>query len=122
MRKIILPVTITLVAILLSSATTLRAQSSDTTTKIRINGFVDAYYAYDFTRPADGERRFTTQAVRHDEANVNLAWIGLSLERSRVRARVALQAGTSVQSNYAGEPRNGASSGPVAPASEDIPF
>ena len=112
MRKIILPVVFTLTAILLSTATTLHAQSSDTSTKIKVNGFVDAYYAYDFTRPADGERRYTTQPVRHDEANVNLAWIGLTLERSRVHARVALQAGTSVQSNYAGEPRNGASSGP----------
>ncbi len=62
--------------------------------------------------PADGERRFTTQPVRHDEANVNLAWLGVTVERQRVRARVALQAGTSVQSNYAGEPRNGATSGP----------
>ena len=112
MRTMILPLASTLAAIVLSVSTTLHAQSPDTTTKIRINGFVDAYYAYDVTRPFDGERRFTTQVVRHDEANVNLAWIGLSLERRRVHARVALQAGTSVQSNYAGEPRNGASSGP----------
>ncbi len=93
-------------------APTLGAQATDTTTKIRLNGFVDAYYAYDFTRPADGERRFTTQPVRHDEANVNLAWLGVTVERQKVRARVALQAGTSVQSNYAGEPRNGSTSGP----------
>lgn len=93
-------------------ASTLGAQAPDTTTKIRLNGFVDTYYAYDFTRPADGERRFTTQPVRHDEANVNLAWLGVTVERQKVRARLALQAGTSVQSNYAGEPRNGSTSGP----------
>lgn len=90
----------------------LHAQATDTTTRIRINGFVDTYYAHDFTRPADGERRFTTQPVRHDEANVNLAWLGVTVERQRVRARLALQAGTSVQANYAGEPRTGATSGP----------
>jgi hypothetical protein len=88
------------------------AQVTDSSTHIRINGFVDTYYAWDANRPSDGERRFTTQAVRHDEMNVNLAWLGVTVERKRMRARVALQAGTSVQANYAGEPRNGATSGP----------
>lgn len=104
--------TTTFPAAFLFFATTLGAQATDTTTTVRLNGFVDAYYAYDVTRPADGERRFTTQPVRHDEANVNLAWLGVTVERRKVRARVALQAGTSVQSNYAGEPRTGATSGP----------
>ncbi len=36
----------------------------------------------------------------------------MTVERQKVRARLAVQAGTSVQSNYAGEPRNGATSGP----------
>ncbi len=88
------------------------AQGSDTATTIRLTGFVDTYYAWDSGRPTDGERRFTTQAVRDNEANVNLAWLGVSVERRRARARVALQAGTSVQVNYAGEPRRGATSGP----------
>ena len=99
------------VALVLCSAT-LGAQVPDTSTRIRLSGFVDTYYAYDFNRPADADRRFTTQAARHDEANVNLAWLGVTIERRRVRARVAFQAGTSVQVNYAGEPRDGAISGP----------
>jgi hypothetical protein len=36
----------------------------------------------------------------------------LKLEAPSVRGRLALQAGTSVQSNYSGEPRNGTTSGP----------
>ncbi len=99
-------------AALLLCASALRAQTTDTTTKVRLHGFVDTYYAYDFTRPADGERRFTTQPVRHDEMNVNLVWLGVTVERQKTRARIALQAGTSVQVNYAGEPQNGATSGP----------
>lgn len=93
-------------------ATPLVAQVADTTTRIRINGFVDTYYAWDANRPADHERLFTTQPVRHDEMNVNLAWLGVTVERRRMRARVALQAGTSVQANYAAEPRTGPTSGP----------
>jgi len=89
-----------------------RAQVTDTSTHIRINGFVDTYYAWDANRPGDGERRFTTQAVRHDEMNLNLAWLGVTVERKRMRTRLTLQAGTSVQVNYAGEPRIGATSGP----------
>lgn len=90
----------------------LQAQAADTTARVRLSGFADVYYAFDMSRPADGDRRFTTQPARHNEANVNLAWLGATVVRPRVRARVALQAGTSVQSNYAGEPRNGSTSGP----------
>jgi hypothetical protein len=102
----------TFLGVALGLAPIAQAQTRDSTTTIRLNGFVDAYYAYDFARPFDGERRYTTQAVRHDEFNVNLAWLGVTLERSRTHARLALQAGTSVQANYSGEPRVGATSGP----------
>lgn len=102
---------VTMIAALLAAAPTLVAQARDTTVRLRLNGFVDTYYAYDLSRPADGERRFTTQPVRHDEVNVNLAWIGVTVERQRAHARLALQAGTSVQANYAGEPRTGRTSG-----------
>jgi hypothetical protein len=58
------------------------------------------------------DRPFTTQAVRHNEFNVNLGWVEIRASGSRLRGRLALQAGTSVQSNYAGEPAIGTVSGP----------
>jgi len=79
---------------------------------LTVSGFVDVYYAYDFGRPALRDRAFTTQAVRHNEANLNLAAATLAPERGRVRGRLTIQAGTSVQSNYAGEPGLGPTSGP----------
>lgn len=79
---------------------------------VRVGGFVDVYGAWDFSRPPTLDRPYTTQAARHSEFNVNLAFLDVRLERDRVRGRVALQAGTSVQSNYAGEPRIGNTSGP----------
>ena len=84
----------------------------DTTAKITFGGFVDSYYAFDFNRPPTFDRAFTTQPARHNEFNVNLAFAELKLESPRVRGRLALQAGTSVQSNYSGEPHNGTISGP----------
>jgi hypothetical protein len=98
----------------------LSAQSAqpDTSIKATFGGFVDGYYAWDFGRPASFDRSFaggtvfTTQPARHNEFNVNLAFVEAKLDGPRVRGRLALQAGTSVQSNYSGEPTNGQVSGP----------
>ncbi|NOT09240.1 MAG: porin [Gemmatimonadales bacterium] len=76
-------------------------------------GFVDTYFAYDFGRPAGRDRSFTTQPARHSEFNINLAHLEIRLDGERLRGRLALQAGTSVQSNYAGEPALGGASGPA---------
>jgi hypothetical protein len=92
---------------------TVAAHSSpDTAVTISLGGFVDSYYAYDFGRPVNFDRPFTTQAVRHNEFNVNLGWVEIRASGGRLRGRLALQAGTSVQSNYAGEPAIGNVSGP----------
>jgi len=92
--------------------TALAAQDSART--VAVSGFVDTYYAWDFNRPGRGnfDRSFTTQPARHDEFNVNLAFVAVQLSSAHTRGRLALQAGTSVQSNYAGEPRSGGISGP----------
>jgi hypothetical protein len=78
---------------------------------VSFGAFADVYYAYDAGRPAGIDRAFTTQAARHNEFNVNLAFIETKLEGASIRGRLALQAGTSVQSNYAGEPTIGSVSG-----------
>lgn len=103
-------------AMLLSAAATAGAQGAtsppDTAIHVAIGGFVDAYYAYDFDRPPTLDRVYTTTAARHDEFNVNLAFADLVLTGPRIRGRLALQFGTAVQANYAGEPHVGTLSGP----------
>lgn len=79
---------------------------------VHVGAFVDTYYAWDFSRPLSLDRAYTTQPARHSEFNVNLAFVEARLDRTSVRGRLALQAGTSVQSNYAAEPRLGGVSGP----------
>ena len=76
----------------------------DTTAHVTFGAFVDGYYAYDFNRPAGHDRVFTTQAQRHDEFALNLAHVDAKYQSTRARARLALQAGTSVHANYAAEP------------------
>jgi hypothetical protein len=89
-----------------------QAAAADTSIRVTFGGFVDGYYAYDFGRPPSLDRGFTTQAARHNEFNVNLAYLEAVATGARVHGRLALQAGTSVQSNYAGEPTRGTNSGP----------
>lgn len=86
----------------------------DTSRAVTFGAFVDTYYAWDANHPGPGnfDRAFTTQPARQDEFNVNLAFVEVKLAGARTRGRLALQAGTSVQSNYAGEPRTGSVSGP----------
>jgi hypothetical protein len=92
--------------------TTKTAAAADTNPVRTFGGFVDTYYAWDFNRPRNFDRAYTTQPARHAEANVNLAYIETKWSGPRYRGRLALQWGTSVQANYAGEPRIGGVSGP----------
>lgn len=97
--------------LLTTVALALPAAAQTPSPTVRISAFADAYYAWDVGHPALRDRAFATQAVRHDEFNVNLAHLEASLSGERVRGRLALQAGTSVQANYAGEPAIGSNSG-----------
>ncbi len=106
-------------AIAAASANSAGAQSAatDTTPKITVGGFVDGYFAWDLGRPPSFDRSFaggtpfTTQPARHNEFNINLAFVEMKLDAPHYRGGIALQTGTSVQSNYSGEPTNGTVSG-----------
>ncbi len=93
--------------------------AADTLASVTFGGFVDTYYAWDFGRPPTLDRSFaggalfTTQPARHNEFNVNLAFLEAEVSGDRVRGRLALQVGTSVQSNYSGEPTTGHVNGPT---------
>jgi hypothetical protein len=93
-----------------STATPAAADSAHGPT-VQFGGFVDAYYAWDAGRPDTFDRPYTTQPARHNEFNVNLAFLEARLSGDRVRGRFAAQAGTSVQANYAAEASVGEVSG-----------
>lgn len=93
----------------LCSITTLAQQdslSTETAKKgtITFSGFVDAYYAYDFHRPANKERPdFLYNHKRHNELNVNLALLKGTFSSDRARASLGLMAGTYPQYNLSHE-------------------
>lgn len=72
---------------------------------ISVSGFLDIFYSYDFNRPeGDFRQPFLYNHNRHNEFNLNLGLIKVSLERSGYRANIALQTGTYANDNYAAEP------------------
>jgi hypothetical protein len=91
---------------------------TDSVPHVRFGAFVDGYYAWDAGQPPARDRAFAggtvfgTQPSRHNEFNINLAFVEAMLTAPRYRGRLAVQFGTSVQANYAGEPTVGQISGP----------
>jgi hypothetical protein len=71
--------------------------------QFQVSGLVDSYYAGNFNRPRVTERNYTTQAVRNNEFNINLAFLDATFENEKYRGRLAVQFGTSVNANYIGE-------------------
>jgi len=88
---------------------TCMAQDTTTQQKVKgqlsISGYAEAYYSYDFGKPADNNRPgFLYSHNRSNEFNVNLAYVKGSYTAERVRANIALAAGTYMNANYAAEP------------------
>lgn len=66
---------------------------------VSYEGFLDAYFAYDFNHPRGAIRPYTTQPLRQSEPNINLAFGGFRIEKKNWRGRIALQGGNSVEAN-----------------------
>jgi hypothetical protein len=90
---------------------------------ITLGAFIDTYYAYDFNRPTPYNRTvinpttdpfvfYSTQPARSNEFNINLAFLEAILSSPKMRGRLALQAGTSVNTTYPNEPTAGIVAGP----------
>lgn len=98
MKKILLSAA---VIVSLSAA----AQDSSKASPFTFNGYAEAYYTYDFNKPADNNRPgFIYSHNRHNEFNVNLAYVKGSYNADKVRANLAIGVGTYMNANYAAEP------------------
>lgn len=72
--------------------------------KLTVGGLIDVYYLYDFNQPAGSERPYSVSSSRHNEINVNLAYVDLRYINDKVRAHLVSGFGTYVNANYANEP------------------
>jgi hypothetical protein len=72
---------------------------------LTFTGFAEAYYSYDFNKPADNNRpSFLYSHNRHNEFNINLAFVKGSYNADRIRANIAVAVGTYMNANYSAEP------------------
>lgn len=75
------------------------------TPQVRIGGFIEVFYAFDFNQPEGSSRQpYLFNHNRHNEVNLNSGIIQMALEHPKYRANLALQAGTYAMDNYAAEP------------------
>ena len=103
-----------LIFVCLISVACVKAQVTNTATmdttsfsrkgKLSIEGYVDTYYAYNFNKPSSNDQPYFVSMARHNEVNINLAYIDLKYSSSRVRARFVPGFGTYINANYAQEP------------------
>jgi hypothetical protein len=77
---------------------------TDSASSITVTGYIDCYYAYNFTEPASKNIPFAYNHNRHNEFNVNNVVVGLKYSNRRLRSNLLLHAGTYVKTNYAAEP------------------
>jgi hypothetical protein len=81
------------------------SQDSIQKKNLAFSGYVEIYYCYDNSNPANHTRQpFFYSFNRHNEVNINLAFLKASYNNDVVRANFALMAGTYPQYNLAHEP------------------
>lgn len=71
---------------------------------LTVSGYAEPYFSYDFNKPPLNDKSgFFYSHNRHNEFNLNLGFIRAAYAGERVRANVALAAGTYMNANYAAE-------------------
>jgi hypothetical protein len=69
-----------------------------------IGAYIDAYFGYDFSRPADRNVPYFVSMNRHNEATINLAFIEIEYQSDRIRGRFVPGFGTFINANNQAEP------------------
>ncbi|MEO6038456.1 MAG: outer membrane beta-barrel protein, partial [Saprospiraceae bacterium] len=89
----------------LFSAAAAHAQMDTSALRIAFSGYAEPYYGYDFGNPAAGNRPgFIYSHNRHNEFNVNLAFLKGAVSTRHFRGNLALMAGTYANANLTAEP------------------
>jgi hypothetical protein len=79
--------------------------------KITPIGYVEAYYAYNFNRPANGITNFRGFDNRHNTFSISNVALGATFEGGPISAKLLLQVGSTPSTYYLGEPSLAGSSG-----------
>jgi len=77
----------------------------DSTKTFKVSTYIDMYYSYDFSNPMNFEKPdFNYNYKKHNQLNVNLAFVKLGYQSSRMRSNLALMTGNYAMYNLSAEP------------------
>ena len=94
-----------LLSLALIKSINILGQDSSSSGPLKFNAFLEIYNSYDFNKPVNDNRpAFFYSHNRHNEFNLNLGFLKVSYNTDKVRANLALAAGTYIHANYAAEP------------------
>lgn len=78
---------------------------NDSSNKIRLSGYVESYYSYDFSKPLNNEKPdFNYNYKRHNQLNINLAFVKANYQSKKLRSNLALMTGNYAKYNLSAEP------------------
>lgn len=90
---------------LLDSMANHKEKKNDILKNFNLSGYIEPYYSYDFGNPSNHTRvGFNYSHNRHNEFNINLGLLKATYSSQKIRANLALAAGTYMNANYAAEP------------------
>ncbi len=82
----------------------LKANAQETAKPLTFSGYVETYYSYDFSNPANHEKAaFLYNHNRHNEFNLNLGLLKAAYNTDKIRANIGIMVGTYAQYNLAAE-------------------
>jgi len=78
---------------------------NDSTNSFKISGYIESYYSYDFLRPGNNEKPdYNYNYKKHNQLNVNLAFVKASYQAKRLRSNLAFMTGNYAMYNLSAEP------------------
>jgi hypothetical protein len=70
---------------------------------LTVEGYIDAYFCFDANEPKNSVRPYFVSYSRHNEFNINLAYVAIKYNKENFRATFTPGFGTYVNANYAAE-------------------
>jgi hypothetical protein len=71
--------------------------------KVKVEAYIDLYYLFNFNLPQNNSRPYAVSHHKHNELNINLAFVDVKYAASRVRSRFVPGFGTYLNANYLNE-------------------
>ena len=77
----------------------------DSTKSFNVSAYIETYYSYDFSKPFNNEKPdFNYNYKKHNQPNVNLAFVKANYQSKRIRSSLALMTGNYAMYNLSSEP------------------